>query len=82
MKSFKELIDMSLTELLEFYSSASSEYDSWLADSFSTPGPDGKSWSEERCKLRARTKTREALGFIPEELRWVLRAKLPALNEQ
>lgn len=71
-----ELLKKPIDSLLAFYAEVSAEYDSWLADSYSTIGPGGKPWSEERCKVRARMKTRERFGYIPEELRWVMRARL------
>jgi len=71
---------MTTTELLVFYSEISAEYDQWLADSYSSNGPGGKPWSEERCKLRARVKTREEKGTLPEEVRWALRFRLGVLE--
>ena len=71
---------MAVEDLLAFYAKVSSEYDQWLADSYSAIGPNNKPWSEDRCKVRARLKTREAVGYIPEDIRWVMRARLGSME--
>lgn len=69
-----------IEEVIKIYADVSRTFDEWLTDSYSRSGPGGKGWSEEKCKSRAKMKTREEYGVLPDEIRWVLRAKIAQMT--